>query len=116
MTEPTLNLITGSFTICSPCLDGKSGECHTPGCILWINRGPDLPIRGMLHAHGCRIRPVVKYAVECTGLAATWCPNHGDCVCPSAENGERSLNELYCPLHSENSDHCELADDAEVRT
>jgi len=31
--------------LCDPCLDGAGGECHTPGCALWINRAPDLPLR-----------------------------------------------------------------------
>jgi hypothetical protein len=110
--EPTLCMVTGSFTICSACLDGKGGECHTPGCILWINRCPDLAIRGMLNAHGCRIKPVVKYVAPCTGIAAVWCPNHGDCNCPEEENGERCLDFPACPLHNANSDHAENADDA----
>lgn len=43
MSEPTLHQVT--TTICSLCLDGEGGECHTPGCILWLNRAPDLPLR-----------------------------------------------------------------------
>jgi hypothetical protein len=31
--------------LCALCLDGEGGECHTPGCALWINRAPDLPLR-----------------------------------------------------------------------
>lgn len=54
--EPTLEAVTGTIRICSACLDGAGGECHTPGCILWINRAPDLAIREMLLANGCRIR------------------------------------------------------------
>lgn len=48
---------------------------------------------------------------RCTGLAATWCPVHGDCLCESQENGERSLNDAECPLHSRHSDHAERAED-----
>lgn len=25
---------------------------------------------------------------SCTGLAASWCPEHGDCTCPRTEDGE----------------------------
>ena len=32
-------------TLCDRCLDGEGGECHTPGCALWMNRAPDVPIR-----------------------------------------------------------------------
>lgn len=28
-------------TLCEPCLLGEGGECHTPGCALWMSRGPD---------------------------------------------------------------------------
>lgn len=31
--------------LCDPCLDGAGGECHTPGCAMWINRAPDIPLR-----------------------------------------------------------------------
>lgn len=43
MAEP-LNLVSG-IRLCSPCIDGAGGECHTPGCLLWICRAPDLPLR-----------------------------------------------------------------------
>ena len=50
---------------------------------------------------------------KCTGIAASWCPNHGDCSCPTDENGNRwDLNGRTCPLHGEDSDHFERADDA----
>lgn len=30
--------------ICELCIAGAGGECHTPGCVLWLNRGPDLAL------------------------------------------------------------------------
>ena len=42
-TEPALHRVT--MMLCSLCLDGTGGECHTPGCSLWINRAPDLSLR-----------------------------------------------------------------------
>lgn len=30
--------------LCELCLGGAGGECHTPGCVLWLNRGPDLAL------------------------------------------------------------------------
>jgi hypothetical protein len=30
--------------LCDLCLTGAGGECHTPGCALFLNRGPDLAI------------------------------------------------------------------------
>lgn len=33
-----------SLVLCSSCLAGVGGECHTPGCALWMNRAPDVPI------------------------------------------------------------------------
>ena len=44
---------------------------------------------------------------ECTGLAATWCPIHGDCTCPRNAGGERTLNYINCPLHGSRSAHAE---------
>jgi hypothetical protein len=41
--EPGLNLVV--LTLCDACLDGVGGECHTPGCVLWLSCAPDLAIR-----------------------------------------------------------------------
>lgn len=30
--------------LCHQCLSGAGGECHVPGCALWLNRAPDLPL------------------------------------------------------------------------
>lgn len=42
---PALNLNLVCLTLCDACLDGIGGECHTPGCALWINTAPDVSIR-----------------------------------------------------------------------
>jgi len=39
-----------SIYLCSRCLDGEGGECHTPGCALWMNRAPDVPIRSRIES------------------------------------------------------------------
>jgi hypothetical protein len=58
---------------------------------------------------------------ECTGLAATWCPIHGDCTCHihneipqdesqgavSQRNWDSDMDDPNCPLHSPTSDHAE---------
>lgn len=37
---------------------------------------------------------------RCSGLAASWCPIHGDCTCAAAKPGEpRHLNDPTCILH-----------------
>lgn len=41
--EPELRRI--SLWLCDLCLDGEGGECHVPGCSLYLNRAPDLNIR-----------------------------------------------------------------------
>jgi hypothetical protein len=41
----TENLQTVVLTLCDACLDGTGGECHTPGCALWISTAPDIPLR-----------------------------------------------------------------------
>src|SRR5262245_50880311 len=44
--------------------------------------------------------------VYCTGIAASWCPLCGDCVCPRAESGDRlERGDAACPLHREGSTH-----------
>lgn len=66
---------------------------------------------------------------DCTGIAASWCPNHGDCTCPRDDDGciewhyeagtisfhgfpaytetaERVAHyDRSCPLHGEATDH-----------
>lgn len=52
-------------------------------------------------------------AHECTGLTASWCPEHGDCTCPRkpdgepipAEEGGFDLSAPGCPLHDPESAH-----------
>jgi hypothetical protein len=35
---------TVQIRLCDACLNGDGGECHTPGCALWLNQGPDLGV------------------------------------------------------------------------
>ena len=44
---------------------------------------------------------------ECTGIAASWCPNCGDCCC---RNREQSMSDDDCSLHNPSSLHCCLDD------
>jgi hypothetical protein len=30
--------------LCELCVAGKGGECHSPGCALFLNRAPDIPV------------------------------------------------------------------------
>lgn len=30
--------------LCDACMRAEGSECHTPGCALWLNRVPDLPL------------------------------------------------------------------------
>ncbi len=32
-----------SIRVCRLCAKGSGGECHTPGCGLYMNRAPDIP-------------------------------------------------------------------------
>lgn len=43
MSEGTLNYV--EIVLCNLCLNGKGGECHVPGCALWMSTAPDVPIR-----------------------------------------------------------------------
>lgn len=33
------------IALCDPCLDGAGGECHSPGCALWLHSAPDISLR-----------------------------------------------------------------------
>lgn len=39
--------------LCARCRSGAGGECHTPGCALWMNRAPDIPIQRAWACGGC---------------------------------------------------------------
>lgn len=56
--------------------------------------------------------PTSAPGAECTGIAASWCPVHGNCSCPRDEEGARTENRsgVDCPLHGLASNH----GDAEV--
>lgn len=45
--------------------------------------------------------------MTCTGIAASWCPVHGDCTCPVNDRNERTLTDPDCPLHAPTSPHAE---------
>jgi len=47
------------FDLCDACLDAIGDECHTPGCILFLSRAPDLAIRDKIVLRGGFIRPWV---------------------------------------------------------
>lgn len=42
--EEEVALYRVRLTLCTLCLAGAGGQCHTPGCALWINRAPDLSL------------------------------------------------------------------------
>ena len=44
---------------------------------------------------------------ECTGTAASWCPNCGTCNCPEDPRGGRTRDRATCPLHGPESRHAE---------
>ncbi len=45
--------------------------------------------------------------IQCTGIAAVWCPIHGNCSCPYLDErtGERDMNDPGCALHGKESTH-----------
>lgn len=40
--ETTLVRVT--LVLCTLCLSGAGGECHVPGCALWMSSAPDIPL------------------------------------------------------------------------
>lgn len=51
---PGLNRVT--LVLCDLCLSGAGGQCHVPGCALWMNRAPDISLRGAVDAAAVEIR------------------------------------------------------------
>jgi hypothetical protein len=33
--------------LCDLCIAGAGGECHVPGCAMFLNRAPDVPLTPM---------------------------------------------------------------------
>jgi hypothetical protein len=42
--SPGVSLHQVTLTLCSLCLNGEGGQCHTPGCALWLKSAPDVPL------------------------------------------------------------------------
>lgn len=51
---------------------------------------------------GPEVVAALSATITCTGIAASWCPIHGDCTCPEPE--DRKDHE-GCPLHGRESNH-----------
>jgi len=52
---------------------------------------------------------------ECTGIAATWCPIHGDCTCrPHGDGMADHKDDPTCPLHAPSSPHGEPVGEQEA--
>lgn len=67
--------------------------------------GMDIHARCVLHLEG--IKRAWKHASRCTGIAASWCPIHGDCTCKDSETVAREEEDPDCPLHGDASTHAE---------
>jgi hypothetical protein len=50
--EPLVTVVT--LPLCELCLSGAGGECHVPGCAMYLNRAPDLPVREKCQRPGPR--------------------------------------------------------------
>jgi hypothetical protein len=40
----TISVHRITLDLCSLCITGAGGQCHTPGCSLWIHAAPDIPV------------------------------------------------------------------------
>jgi hypothetical protein len=84
--------------------EGLRTEPPGPARIDHDHKGDDL------WAFGSKYALPTTWTKQCTGLAAIWCPIHGDCIChiPShLELGDAWLESSNpaCPLHGHTSDH-----------
>jgi hypothetical protein len=48
-----------TLNLCEPCINGEGGECHTPGCALWMHSAPDIPILDAMTEDELRERGVL---------------------------------------------------------
>ena len=46
--------------LCRYCISGAGGECHSPGCALFLNRAPDIPVTEPM----CRLLPAEEEEVD----------------------------------------------------
>ena len=53
-----LRTVTAQF--CEACYRGKGGECHTPGCVLYLSRAPDIPWGNRVDEYMRPASPVVS--------------------------------------------------------
>jgi hypothetical protein len=51
-TEQIRTGIVNGMRVCDACLDGVGSECHTPDCVMFLSRCPDLAIRKNILAMG----------------------------------------------------------------
>jgi len=85
--------------LCELCLGGAGGECHSPGCALWLRRAPDLPLHRELYEIDPPRPPPVLHA---TTLAFPEVESDAfDNLCGSlglmAEELTDELAEVTCP-------------------
>lgn len=65
-----------------------------------------------IRAHNDELAVLLGYREDvsgCTGIAASWCPVHGDCTCPDIndETLDDVTEDSHCPLHAASSNHAE---------
>ena len=76
---------------------------HEAWQILKGNRGRiDGSVRQALEV-AMRKLDAAREPPACTGIAAAWCPVHGDCTCPD----QVAIGDPRCPLHAPSSGHAE---------
>jgi hypothetical protein len=46
--DPEIPVRLVQLHLCDLCLDGAGGQCHVPGCALWIKSAPDISIRDLV--------------------------------------------------------------------
>lgn len=93
--EPTLHEVR--LTLCSLCLDGAGGECHTPACALWINRAPDLPLRDHPFVH----------SIDGMGWSEDYTERVQTAGATVSDRDQRTLNQILADLGytTEPADH-----------
>lgn len=59
--DESVRLINLTISVCTPCLGGDVGECHTPGCAFWMQDAPNTELVAIL-LQNCRPSPLLEQA------------------------------------------------------
>jgi hypothetical protein len=84
-----------AMMLCKACREGVGGECHTPGCALWMSQAPDVPPR-LEETAASQFTPdeltLIVTATQCLqGILETWATGRRSEIQPGDLQALRAL-------------------------